>query len=33
MGLRELETQLLALSEAEKAQVFKVLSFDLTLLR
>lgn len=30
MGLRELETQLLALSEAEKAQVFKVLSFDLT---
>ena len=29
MGLRELESQLLALSEAEKAQIFKVLSFDL----
>ena len=30
MGLQELESQLLALSEAEKAQIFKVLSLDLT---
>jgi uncharacterized protein (DUF433 family) len=30
MGLQEIETQLRSLSEAEKAQVFKVLSFDLT---
>jgi uncharacterized protein (DUF433 family) len=30
MGLRELESQLLALPEAEKAQIFKVLSVDLT---
>ena len=30
MRLQELESQLLALSEAEKAQIFKVLSFDLT---
>jgi uncharacterized protein (DUF433 family) len=29
MGLREIEIQLKSLSEAEKAQVFKVLSFDL----